>query len=107
MTVLAAERVAARTARGDLSWIDQAACAGMDVELFFPDTGKQSARITRAARVTCYGCPVRAACYAHIMMAERGLGEAARYGIYAGLTGAERYALDPDRGRRNAAGGVT
>jgi WhiB family transcriptional regulator, redox-sensing transcriptional regulator len=44
-------------------WQDYAACAGMDVNLFFPSEGeKEDDRKTASARSACAVCPVRMQC---------------------------------------------
>lgn len=93
MTVLAAERAVLPAPRPDLTWMQDAACTGMDVELFFPVSGPPSDE----ARAACRTCPVIVDCYRHIMTLERGYGEGARYGFFAGLTGPERWRRDPER----------
>lgn len=39
------------------SWHQRAACRGMDIDLFFPETGAYN-----AGRQVCRRCPVRAEC---------------------------------------------
>jgi hypothetical protein len=41
---------------GDLRWLDQAACAGLDTEVFFRQ------HVSPAVQELCEGCPVRAEC---------------------------------------------
>lgn len=43
-----------------MSWRHDAACRGMDVDLFFPDT--KDWRAFEAAKAVCGGCPVRDDC---------------------------------------------
>ena len=64
-------------------WMRQAACRGMDAEVFFPSTDQR----VRAALAVCRRCPVRAPCLAYA------LGDPELVGIWAGTTGEERAAL--------------
>ncbi len=68
--------------REALKWQEQAACAGMPLDLFF--TTRHSADM-RLAKRTCDGCPVKAQCL------EQNMGE--RFGIFGGLTPHERAML--------------
>lgn len=62
--------------RSDQAWRRQAACRGIDVNLFYPESGEPGAPATQA-RLICETCPVRQPC------ADAGLGE--RFGIWGGL----------------------
>jgi WhiB family redox-sensing transcriptional regulator len=66
-------------------WTKDAACLGYDLKAFFTD---DKARVRQAKNV-CARCPVRARCLDEVMGAEG----SARYGIYGGLTAAERTVL--------------
>lgn len=44
-------------------WMRDAACRGMDPELFYPSRGESVAQ----ARKVCSGCPVRAECLTYAM----------------------------------------
>ncbi len=44
------------------SWLDHAACAGLDIKNFFADAGHEYPEETRA---TCRRCPVRENCVRH------------------------------------------
>ncbi|WP_410661759.1 WhiB family transcriptional regulator [Amycolatopsis sp. lyj-112] len=70
---------------GDLS---QAACRGVDPELFFPVTeiGPGAQQVARAKDV-CARCPVASACLDFAV--DNGLA----YGVFGGLSGAERRRL--------------
>lgn len=78
------------------------ACAELDKAeadaLFFPRPGAQNA--VRAAKEICARCPVKAECLAIARRAEDGRATMSRYGIYGGLTAAERAHLTrkPKRG---------
>jgi WhiB family transcriptional regulator, redox-sensing transcriptional regulator len=63
-----------------LAWQDRARCAGVGLELFFPDGGD-----TRRAKAFCAGCPVWWECLAY------GLEE--DHGVWGGLNRAERARL--------------
>jgi WhiB family redox-sensing transcriptional regulator len=74
----------------DVLWHLDAACAGVDPEVFYPlDLTAGSAGVT-AAKEVCAVCPVRAQCLADVMAAED---PARRWGISGGTTPAERSAL--------------
>jgi WhiB family redox-sensing transcriptional regulator len=71
-------------------WHLDAACIGVDPEIFYPlDLAPDSAGVAVAKRI-CGGCPVRAQCLAEVMAAED---PARRWGISGGTTPAERAAL--------------
>lgn len=82
-------------------WESQAACAGEDPDLFFPDG--DPARIQAAKRI-CQGCPVFSECLA-VALERR---EA--HGVWGGTDERERHAgarryVTPSGGRRNAPAG--
>jgi hypothetical protein len=83
--------VAGLDERGWLSgaWLEEAACRGSDLETFFPEPGDTAG--LAAARHTCAGCGVRAACLRLALTGARSLAEDA--GIYAGTTPQERARL--------------
>ena len=62
------------------SWMEDAACATTDPDIFFPDVRQSAA----PARKVCAGCPVIDSC---ADFAERTSQE---YGIFGGLTPSER-----------------
>jgi WhiB family redox-sensing transcriptional regulator len=74
-------------------WWTQAACRGVDVDLFFkPDKHEAFDKAERrrregAAKALCRSCPVTASCLAEAIR----VGD--RYGIRAGLTPEERRGL--------------
>ena len=68
-------------------WVDQAACAGVDPDLFFPDRGASLAD----ARRVCAGCPVRAECLEYALEA----GE--KFGVWGGTSEKERRAMRRQR----------
>ena len=61
-------------------WARDAVCAQVDGEAFFPAKGKPA----REAKQVCQGCSVRAECL------EWAIGQGERWGIWGGLTTAER-----------------
>jgi WhiB family redox-sensing transcriptional regulator len=65
------------------SWLDDAACRGMDAELFFPGRGEPSA----AAKAVCRPCPVRFDCLSYA------LNNGEKHGIWGGLSERERRRL--------------
>ena len=79
----------------DRSFMNKAACKGMDPELFMPVRG-ENLKI-RAAKKVCQFCPVQTEC------AEYGLQLATMYdthGIFGGLTRSERETILRERGRK-------
>ena len=62
------------------SWFAHAACAGADIETFFPSRGEDC----RDARLICDGCPVREACLDFALTT----GQA--FGVWGGLTEHQR-----------------
>lgn len=69
-------------------WVLDAACVGIDPELWFPEKGGDP---TDARRI-CAGCPVRLDCLDYALTVERWDGETA-HGVWGGLSGMERRAL--------------
>lgn len=70
------------------AWLDRAACRGDEVSAFYPPLRPES-KSERAARELvakeiCGGCPVRVECLDHAMRHDE------RFGIWGGLTDAER-----------------
>lgn len=64
-------------------WQDQALCAEVDTDLFFPEDGGS----VKAPKRVCRGCPVRAECL------EYALGTGQRHGVWGGLSEHERRVL--------------
>lgn len=82
--------------RGDRSWVGDAACRGMDTNLFFPSSGQSHAE----AEAVCATCPVMEQCRAY--------GMADEHGIWGGLSERERrrkrrQERDPTWGQRPSA----
>lgn len=66
-------------------WLDQAACAGVDVNVFFPlGGGSLSSSEESRAKQICTACPVLGACR------DWSLDVAPEFGIFGGLTPEER-----------------
>lgn len=61
-------------------WQQDAACLGVDPDLFFPERGAS----TREAKEVCAGCQVRAGCL------EYALANGEKFGIWGGLSERER-----------------
>ena len=64
----------------ELRWQDQAACLGMDPDLFFPERGAS----TREAKSICRSCMVRVDCL------EFALRNGEKFGIWGGMSERER-----------------
>lgn len=62
------------------SWVDRAACRGMDPAVFFPSTEEE----TDLALDICRSCPVRAECLEYALASKE------RFGIWGGATERER-----------------
>jgi WhiB family redox-sensing transcriptional regulator len=69
-------------------WTADAACNGLDPDMFFPQKGETS----RPAKQVCLGCPVREECLS--MAVELNLG----FGIFGGLSARERRVVRRERG---------
>jgi len=68
-------------------WREHGACRGADPALFFPadkDTARRRAEAESAALALCDQCPVRRICLDHALAAPE------RYGVWGGMTEAER-----------------
>lgn len=70
-----------------MTWRNDAICAQIDPELWFPDGGDY-----RAAKQICATCPVTAECLAFALQNET---SGYRYGVYGGLTAKQRNRPDP------------
>ncbi|MFP5069103.1 WhiB family transcriptional regulator [Pseudonocardia nantongensis] len=69
-------------------WRDNAACLGLDTELFFPVDNRASS--VEIPRRVCRGCPVRAECLADVLAVEE---PSRRFGVVGGTTPGERRVL--------------
>lgn len=72
------------------------ACFGVDTEIFYPPPGVGYAQ----ARGYCRACPTRQACLDLAMTAEADTVEQWRFGMYGGLTPAQRAQLARRQGSR-------
>jgi WhiB family transcriptional regulator, redox-sensing transcriptional regulator len=70
-------------APGARDWRDDALCAQVDTELFFPVKGAS----TKAAKQVCQRCPAREECLAYALENDE------RFGVWGGLSAPERRAL--------------
>jgi len=70
------------TLDGTLTWAERAACRGRDLNEFFTTERRRVAQ----AKNVCASCTVRELCLAEALRAE----DTSRYGVYGGLTAAER-----------------
>jgi hypothetical protein len=70
----------------DDTWREDAACTqpGVDPEVFFP-IERGSSPVGNLAKAICYRCQVRADCYQEFV-----IDRPQEFGVYAGLTAAER-----------------
>ncbi|WP_304440510.1 MULTISPECIES: WhiB family transcriptional regulator [unclassified Mycobacterium] len=71
------------------SWVDDAICAQIDPEVFFPETGQHTTH--RAAKRICRGCPVKQDCL------DWALTNGELYGIWGGHSQDERKRLKTRR----------
>ena len=73
------------------TWAEQAACIGMDTNLFFPDKGdgRHEGSVTQVdvAKVVCARCPVRADCLDYAIRTHQ------KHGVWGGKTPKERRPL--------------
>ena len=69
------------------NWRKDAACKGMDVDIFFPPAGGDGVKLANRAKKICASCPVTEPCLAY------GLSMSNREGIFGGLTGMQRRRL--------------
>ncbi|WP_329423011.1 WhiB family transcriptional regulator [Streptomyces sp. NBC_01268] len=70
-------------------WHRRAACAGVNVDAFFPVSTDVEGR--REALALCRSCPVREECLAEAMAEEGGRGKTGRFGIRGGKTASARF----------------
>ncbi|MEU5976307.1 WhiB family transcriptional regulator [Streptomyces sp. NPDC047315] len=68
--------------RRNLEWMDEAVCATVDPDLWFPELGSSH----KPARSICATCPVQAECAAAAQRFEGGLGAGVRHGTWGGQT---------------------
>lgn len=76
-------------------WRYQAACAGVDTDLFFPvGVGPEARAQTAQAKAMCARCPVRADCLEFALDTDQ------QFGVWGGLAEEEREALKKHRSYR-------
>jgi len=80
-----------RTETLKATWRDEAACKGLDTDIFFPASDAEAG----PAKLICAGCPVRAECLEWALLSRQ------EDGVWGGLTDNERRRLR--RRRRDAA----
>lgn len=73
---------------------DQAACVGVDTNIFFPERGQTA----RAAKAICATCPLKRRCLQEALTADGKL-----QGVWGGHTPTEREAIKTQRRRAQAA----
>ena len=73
------------------NWRNEANCRDSDPDMFFPDS--KDRRYAEEALKVCYGCEVKEDCLDHAIENDE------KYGIWGGMTPAERDALS--RARQN------
>jgi len=76
------------------TWRKRAACRGIDVDVFYPDTEVDDEAASEA-KLICVDCPVREACLEHA------LAHREREGVWGGTTERERRRIVRQR-RRSA-----
>lgn len=76
-----------------LSWYEDAACAGMGHQEFFPEQGR-----THLGKTMCVTCPVQQECLEHAMRQPYDT-----FGIWGGMTHKERIQLHRNRQKRGVA----
>jgi WhiB family redox-sensing transcriptional regulator len=79
-----AEQYAPRAYRD--GWEEEALCAGMDVNVFFPENSNRSSKAWAFARWHCDHCPVKRQCLDDALRNEGDLSFEHRYGMRGGLT---------------------
>jgi WhiB family transcriptional regulator, redox-sensing transcriptional regulator len=74
------------------SWVDDAACRGLDPTIFYPATDEEA----DTAKEICAACPVQAACLEHA------IGNREHNGVWGGATERERQRIIRRRRRLRA-----
>jgi DNA-binding CsgD family transcriptional regulator len=75
-------------------WMEQALCAQVGPDVFFPEVGDSAA--ARTAKTICTTCPVRAQCQDHVQRLEGGIAQPLRHGTWGATTPKERALLGGD-----------
>jgi WhiB family redox-sensing transcriptional regulator len=89
------ERLWANT---DRPWMTEAACNGVDPDLFFPERGDY--RCVAIAKTICRTCPVREECLEYAIV------NGEKFGVWGGLSERERRRVRRARGLATRPGGV-
>jgi len=76
----------------DMRWREQAACADIDVNLFFPPPGQEGRSQARLAIKLCDSCPVKADCLAYALTFDH----RSLPGIWGGTTEHQRFKMFRD-----------
>jgi WhiB family transcriptional regulator, redox-sensing transcriptional regulator len=77
--------------RAEATWMAQAACRGVDPDLFYPlGQGAPANRAYHKARAICAACPVAGACLDYALALPAQFGEGANVGIWAGTSPQQR-----------------
>ena len=82
----------------DVSWREQAACSGVDSDIFFPASEDDEQAVTQAKAI-CEECPVREACLQYALATNQSAG------VWGGLDAGDRRRMRRrirDRERRKA-----
>lgn len=69
-------------------WRERAGCRNLDPELFYP--GRNDDKAERVAKAICSHCPVIAECREYVLDFEAGHGLDMLYGVWAGMSAADR-----------------
>ena len=76
-------------AADEYAWQDEALCAQVDADLFFPGKGGSA----DAPKRVCCWCDVREQCLAYALEMEARPGAIGRFGVYGGTSPKEREAI--------------
>lgn len=88
---------------GGTGWMEQAACAGVGVELFFPESGRRAKKDYEYAASVCAVCPVTQQCLEFALRTETVFHT--RHGMWGGTIPQQRQAIQGQRDRRKATSG--
>ena len=72
--------------KAHIGWRDEAACSGLDTNLFFPSTEDDQIQLALARQV-CTSCPVQESCLAYAVESRQTVG------VWGGATTRERRRL--------------
>lgn len=74
------------------TWMERAACRGLDASLFFPERGEM---VSQTTRDVCASCPVQAECLDYALEIKE------RDGVWGGKSGRQRRDLRSASAERN------